>query len=652
GTWYKISVPATGVYKIDPAFITSLGINGSVPSAQIRLFSGANGLLPERAGETRIDDLEEVAIAVSDGGDGQLNGSDYVLFYAEGPHKWQKDSAARRFTHRKNLYSEKAYFFITIGGNGKRISVQANPPAAVVSTTTFDERFFHEQDSVNFLSSGKQWWGEELSALSGRSLRRDFPLPLSDLAPGPATLDVNVAARSVGAGSSFAVSLNNSLVAQVPVSSITPGPYSLFAQQATQSAGVPLATANATISVTFSPGSVNSQGWINWFRFFCRRNLVLPTGQQLLFRDWQTVGNAATAFNLTVPDATAQVWDVTDAFQPVTMATTLTGNALRFSNEALRLREYVAFGTSFPTPRAEGRVAAQNLHATTEADYLIVTPPVFLPQAQRLAQFHEGRNLRTVVVTTEQVFHEFSGGIPDPAAIRDFAKLYFDRYRATWASGGKYLLLFGKGSFDYKDRIKNNTSLVPVYESEASLDPLATYTSDDFFGFLDDAEDIRSTALVNTLDIGIGRIPAKTAAEATAFVDKVLAYHSPAAFGPWRNNLDFVADDEDQNLHLQDAEAVAATVIATAPVFNSRKIYLDAFQQESGGAGGRYPGANAAINSNIYNGTLMWNYTGHGGPQRLAEEVVLDQTIVANWKNEYRLPLLITATCDFATYDN
>ncbi|RYY81769.1 MAG: oxidoreductase, partial [Chitinophagaceae bacterium] len=131
-----------------------------------------------------------------------------------------------------------------------------------------------------------------------------------------------------------------------------------------------------------------------------------------------------------------------------------------------------------------------------------------------------------------------------------------------------------------------------------------------------------------------------------------MAYHSQAALGPWRTQLDFIADDEDQNLHLQDAEAVTATVSATAPVFNPRKIYLDAFQQESGGAGGRYPAANAAINSNIYNGTLVWNYTGHGGPQRLAEEVVLDQTIVANWKNENRLPLLITATCDFATYDN
>lgn len=298
-------------------------------------------------------------------------------------------------------------------------------------------------------------------------------------------------------------------------------------------------------------------------------------------------------------------------------------------------------------------MAPQNLHATTEADYLIVTVPQFLPQAQRLAGFHQQRTaLQTVVVTTEQVFHEFSGGIPDPTAIRDFAKMYFDRYRTTWTTKGRYLLLFGKGSFDYKDRIKGNTALVPVWESPSSLDPLSTYTSDDYFGFLEDAEDINTTFGVNTLDMGIGRIPAKTPEEAKAFVDKVLAYHSPAAFGPWRTQLDFVADDEDQNLHLQDAEAITATVAATAPLFNTRKIYLDAFQQESGSAGGRYPTANAVINSNIYNGTLLWNYTGHGGPQRLAEEVVLDQSIVNSWNNPFRLPLFITATCDFAPYDH
>jgi len=103
---------------------------------------------------------------------------------------------------------------------------------------------------------------------------------------------------------------------------------------------------------------------------------------------------------------------------------------------------------------------------------------------------------------------------------------------------------------------------------------------------------------------------------------------------------------------LQDAESLTATATSVAPVFNQQKIYLDAFQQESASAGGRYPQANAAINNNIFNGTLLWNYSGHGGPDRLAEEDVLDQQIVNSWSNRFKLPLFITATCDFAPYDN
>ncbi|MGZ5190939.1 MAG: type IX secretion system sortase PorU, partial [Flavisolibacter sp.] len=284
---------------------------------------------------------------------------------------------------------------------------------------------------------------------------------------------------------------------------------------------------------------------------------------------------------------------------------------------------------------------------------IIITHPDFLQQAQRLASFHEQvHQLRTIVITTEQVFNEFSGGIPDPTAIRDLVKMYYVKYRTTWKQSGKYLLLFGKGSFDYKNRVLNNTNFLPAYESINSLDPLSTYTSDDYFGFLDDNEDINSGLILNELDIGIGRIPSKTIDEAKNFVDKVLEYHDAAGFGPWRNNMNFIADDEDQNLHLQDAEILTNSVTTSAPVFNQQKIYLDAFRQENGSAGGRYPQANAMINSIIFNGTLIWNFNGHGGPLRLAEEIVIDQQIVNSWNNQYRLPLFITATCDFAPYDH
>jgi len=275
-----------------------------------------------------------------------------------------------------------------------------------------------------------------------------------------------------------------------------------------------------------------------------------------------------------------------------------------------------------------------------------------LAQAQRLAAYHQQRDaLRTVVVTSGQVFNEFSSGSPDPVAIRDFTKMFYDRAGSDSTKRPRYLLLFGDGSFDYKDRIKNNTNLVPAYESNVSLDPLGTYTSDDFFGLLDDGDDINGNGTY-LLDIGIGRIPAADEASAKQIVDKILAYHTNTGLGPWHNELTFVADDEDNNLHLQDAEVITGAASTVAPVFNVDKIYLDAYKQQGGAGGSRYPQVNIANNNKLFSGTLIWNYSGHGGFRRLAEEVVLDQEIINGINNPTRLPLFITATCDVAPFDN
>jgi hypothetical protein len=653
GTWYVIAVAETGVYRLDMGFLKSLGLPPSIPSAGLQVFGRREAMLPEANNSPRTDDLEELAVQVTDGGDGVLNNSDYVLFYAEGQHRWVADSAGRRFNHQKNLYTERRFYYITIGASAKRMPSQANVPTPSVTISTFDEHFFHELDSVNFLSSGKEWYGEEFRNAPGHTLSQTFTNIATDAAPNtPITVVSSLAARSVGTNSRFEARLNSDLAQQVTIPTIAGGQYSPFAQEALQESTTLNTQDNLTLTYSFSSGGFNAQGWLNWFEIFYKRRIALPQSGQVAFRDWSSVGNAAVGFALSAADAATQVWDVTDPFRPILMQGAVSGATFTFSNDGLQLREYMGFSKSL-VPEAIGPVSNQDLHHTAETDYFIITHPLFAAQAQRLAQFHQQRNgLRTAVVTTEQVYNEFSGGIPDPAALRDFVKMYYDKYRAIWAQSGKYLLLFGKGSFDYKARIQDNTAFVPAYESAASLNPLNTYTSDDFFGFLDDGEDVNSISIINNLDIGIGRVPATTVEEAKAFVDKVEAYHAPQAFGPWRNNATFIADDEDNNLHLEDAETLTATTALVSPLLNIQKIYLDAFRQEGGSAGGRYPQANEVSNNALYNGTLMWNYSGHGGPARLAEEVVLDQQIVNNLENPYRLPHFVTATCDFAPYDN
>ncbi|GAA4318930.1 type IX secretion system sortase PorU [Flaviaesturariibacter amylovorans] len=653
GSWYRVAVPAEGVYKMDAAFLSGLGLGNNIPSSALRVWGATPGMVPEANATARVDDFREIALAVSDGGDGSLGGSDYVLFYAPGPNPWQKDSLNRSFTHRKHLYSDVAYYYVTVGGTGRRIATATATPAAPQAVTAFDERYFYEKDSVNFLSSGREWFGEEFSALPGRSLSRSFAVPLGGALPGTQVgLRTRVVARSIGAGSRFDIALNGAPALQAGVLPVTGIYNDLFAQATLQQGATILAGNTLNLTYNYLPGGPNAQGWLDWFEVVYRRQLAFSGSGQLLFRDWSTVGTGTATFRIGGAPAGAEVWDVTDPFAPERMPATVAGNELSFSRTTERLREFAAFGASLPVPVAAGAVPNQDLHATTPADYLIITHPDFRPQALQFAAFHQQRSgLRPVVVTTSEVFHEFGGGAPDPAALRDFVKMYYDRYRSTWTASGKYLLLLGRGSFDPKDRVRNNTNYVPAWESPSSLDPLSTYTSDDFYGFLDDNEDINTQLITNTLDIGIGRIPVRSAAEARNFTEKLLAYHSPASLGPWRNNATFVADDQDLNLHLEDAETMAATTQARAPFLNLAKFYLDAYRKEGGTAGGTYPAANAAINNNILNGTLIWNYSGHGGYARLAEETILDQDIVNNWNNANRLPLFITATCDFAPYD-
>ena len=256
------------------------------------------------------------------------------------------------------------------------------------------------------------------------------------------------------------------------------------------------------------------------------------------------------------------------------------------------------------------------------------------------------------MVTTDQVYNEFGGGIADISAIRDYMKMLYDRASGDTGLMPKYLLLFGDGSFDNKNRVDNNTNLIPTYESYQSFDPTSSFNTDDFFGFLDDNEGGNMLSSSMKMDIAIGRIPAKDATEAESVVTKIKFYKSPASLGPWQNVLTFCADDEDGNEHINSMNTIADYVGTTYPQFNLDKIYLDAYQQISTPGGARYPDVNTAINNRIYSGTLIFNYMGHGGPTGLAHERILSNVDFDGWTNLCKLSLFITATCDFSNFDN
>lgn len=651
GNWYKLATAASGIYKIDVHFLSSLGIDTRrLPSSTVRLFGSGGQMLGEPNNAPRYDDLPEVALLAEDGGDGYLDGSDYLLFYAPGAHRWQYSPVSGAFTHQRNLYADTAWYFITVTAGSGGLRVQpGNILAPGIPEYDFDYHAFYERDSINFLNSGKQWWGQEFSKVAGVSRRYNFELPAA--ATGPVSVSIRAAASSGGSGCNFNVTINKMpAVNNLYLLPVTGDVFQGVATAASATGAVRAAAKQLEVGVEFLPGNINDRGWLDYLEVQACCPLVKPPAEALGFRSARYLGSGQhISYTLRNAGAQTKIWDVTDPLKPLAMKTVLEGDSLRFTGQSDQLCEYVAFNPEDALPPAyAGAVANQDLHGNAPADMIIITSAALRGQAERLAAMHRSLDQLSVQVTAiDQVYNEFASGAPDPTAIRDYVKMFYDRGPAP-----RYLLLFGAASYDYGNRVKNNTNDVPSWQSEASLDAIRSYVSDDYFGILKDGGDITRTDRPDLLDIGIGRIPARNNAEAARMVDKIIRYRSPASFGAWRNRVTLLADDEDDNLHFDDAEKMSAVIAHDAPLLNTAKIYIDAYPQETGPNGTIAPQVNSAVASRVNSGTLLLNYSGHGNNSRLAAENIMDDASITAWHNDQALPLFITATCDFAPYDD
>lgn len=657
GTWYKIGIPTTGVYKIDQALLTRMGLNpASVNPANVRVYGNGGNMLSEANAVPRPTDLLENATQlVNDNGNGSFDNTEAVTFYAVGPTRWIPDSVNKRFTHEKNIYADTAFYFVTVDkGTGTRIASQGSvgTPNAIVKT--FDYYTVHDEDIMNPATIGKIWYGERFHPQLGNTTQT-FTF---DLGVGVPEVHAAISFAGTGGGA-YSASVNGNSIGTFPLGGTAAGANIISIVDG--SGTVPCNAQSANVRIAFSPSTASSVGYLNYIELNARRSLVL-TGDQMNFRDWQTKGAGNIArYELQGATASTQVWDVTNPQQPVQMNGSLSGSTYTFDQDASALHEFVAVSSSQLAPTYVGKVANQDLHGTGLVDYIIVAHPSYLDQAKRLAAYHSQHDgMRTVVATTQQVYNEFSSGSQDISAIRDFARMYYKRAGTDTANMPKYLLLFGGASYDYKDRVNDNTNFVPVFESAESQHDIRSYSTDDFFGILDDNENMESIAVVNTLDIGVGRLPARSVDDAKVMVDKIISYRNAATLGPWRVAATIVADNSCESGrpdpagdHMNGAEQVAANISATGQnLYNEQKIYLDAIPIISTPAGTRSPNASTAINDNVYKGTFIINYNGHGSTAVWAGERILTQDDYSKWNNANMLPFMVTATCDFGQFDH
>jgi len=316
-------------------------------------------------------------------------------------------------------------------------------------------------------------------------------------------------------------------------------------------------------------------------------------------------------------------------------------------------RRYVAWnaGEGIPAPVFEGLVSSQNLHdGSQRPEMVIIAPHEMLAAARRVGALHElTDSMPTLVVDQQQIFNEFSSGTAHPTAFRHFLKMLYDRGKES-GRPLRYALMMGRGSFDNR-RLTSSVAalrqpLMPIWQSVESMSELGSYTTDDYLAQLEDNAGLRPDS--DPYSIAVGRITARSAAEASAYVDKLERYMLSTPHGAWASRAAMLADDGDNASHMRQSEEQIGAFMSTSPgdAMLYERIYLDAYPL----TGGVCREARSRLHRMIDDGILWWNYIGHANKYYLTGQGVMTLNDITSLRNR-RWPVFFGATCYFMQWD-
>jgi len=649
GKWIRFEAPSEGIYKISKQMLSSFGIDAAkVDPRTIKIYSNGGEPLPEFPEAIHPDDLVENAIIVSGETDGKFDDGDYILFYGRGTDFWETDASGVKVMRSYNPYSKQNYFWITSGGqSGKRMveqaSLNASSPVVKTQTSAF---VFHEDDKVNIGKSGRNFVGDEFT----ESIKsRSYTTPLDGLIPGS---KVSYSSQFVNGSNSYVSLKVEESNTTVYTKTLYPeGDYSygtLDRGKFSFTGTIP--EKRSVLKFTYTPPDFGSTGYLDFFEINYQRDLAY-SAEKLIFYSDLTPGTVEYHLsNFSSTDIYVFNVSNTSNVSRITQPVMQSGGEFRFQAQesGAYISKYLAcLGTDYKTPINPVEMKNQDLHGTDgKSKFIIITPTEFKDQALRLKNYRENEakvKISTTVIDVNDIFNEFSCGMLDPSAIRNFLRYAYD----NWSVRPEYVLLFGHGNYDYKNIEGTNSNYLIPFETTEFLSEIYSYTSDDYF----------ATIIGNdtTPDLCLGRLPVKNVSEATVVVDKIKEYESNTERGEWHNLITFVADDgkktdgDDGSLHTDQSETLANDTVPQS--YDEKKIYLVAYPTVITGLGRRKPDVNQAIIDAINQGTLLLNFIGHGNPEVWTHEQVFVQSVTIPQLKNKDYFFLTAATCDFGNWD-
>jgi len=641
--WVKIAVEESGVMRVNGSALQAAGIDlTDFDSDSIRIYY-AGGINPPEDISLPGPELYQVSVKVEDGGDGFFGPGDYLLFYAEGPDRYEFENGESEYLF--NSYNTLNYYWFATGdiyGEGRKDWSWCDgriegTPDRVVSKTRRPLRV--EQD--------------HLIKVDGDGRSRDyFPWYWSDKTQQTITVNLPrlVGGDSVdiemGAITSYnltSLSLNGT---DLPKTKIGDNLFRFWDNRGLAVTG--LNTMRLDIS------HVSGQ-YLDYFDIDYAAELTWD-GSQLFFNSRGLAGiirylvtgytPSHYVLNITNPDSVALVNGVE-----------ILGDTARFQRpeSSIRVSRYVVYSdNSVHYPENLEQVDPEDLRRdVTQCDAIAIAPRRFLDALQEYADYRfETDGYRVRLTAVEDIYNNFGYGLMSPMAIRNYLRFAFENYEAPAPFAA---ILVGDGHYDFRDNMGYHTvNYIPpfIWDEEQSV-------GDDNYVYFGSVSWLDSdSSYINEGDRGwdmmIARWPVRSSAEITDYLEAMRQYESPENRGNWRTRITYVADDEfksnvsNEIIHTAMAETLA--VYHTPSEYVRNKIYATEYPFASNG---EKPEVNDDIVKAINDGTLIINYVGHGSPDVWADEHILKKGVdLSRLNNEDKLTVVIAGSCSIGFFDD
>ncbi|MDP9121567.1 MAG: C25 family cysteine peptidase, partial [Acidobacteriota bacterium] len=596
----KIGVRADGVYRIDPAAIGALL---ALPAQDVASRIASHGFALTNHGQP---------IAWT------ADGSGGVLFYGQAVH---------------SLYTLDNVYWLYLG-NGAQMGKAAGgtPPSAASPGAGFTSTSHAEQETfaatvVPADPSSDYWYWDYLIAGDPSAGTKAFPLVIPNVNARGGELTVHLKGAT-DSQHHLQIRLDGVALGEASWSGIADHSAS-FAVPGFAPSG------NGTVEMTalLDPGTGSSIVYVQSIDATYQRSFI-AADDQLAFRP-SAHGPVSPVPPLSVSGFSGpgvRVFDITHPRLPALLSGGLidadaAGTRVTLVPSSPATRYFAAGPTALRSPQWLQTVVGGGLRTKPGgADYLILTTRELAAEAAALAALRTAQGLRTAIVDVADVMDDFSDGIPNPEAVRSF----LGYVRGHWNPIPRYVVLAGSGNFDYRNLLGFGANLVP---------PALVRTD---FGLFASDNHLADTTGRGLPDFAVGRIPAVSAAELKAYVDKLAAYEAtPGA--DWSGRALLLADQPGPNDGVADFGADSRVLAASLPAG-----YLG--EQIAVGQDG-IAAARSALFARLATGTGLVNYFGHGGLDRLSSESVLTSEDAAALANGPRLPVVAALTCNVNRFD-